>query len=278
MIIKRYLGNMKRRIFRNRESITNNIKKNEINLEWWNKKENLGDYLAEVIYKFMLERFSLQQNKKCSKTIHLLTIGSIIGMKQFNSVVWGSGIHRLCSVQSIIKRKRYVKYDIRAVRGPVTRFLLMSAGYECPEIYGDPGVLMPLIYKTDNYEKKHNISVIYHLSQADDKKRDGLNYINIQTTDYKKFIDEIVQSELIISSSLHGIILAEAYGVPAIFLNEKMDNEIIKFFDWYYSTGRYNVQIAKSMDEALNMKPMELPNLDEMRERLINTFPKDLWK
>lgn len=278
-MLRKYLGKFKRYIYRNKQSISNNIiNKKQINLEWWDFKENLGDYLAVVIYKWILEKFSLEEHKKTFKTIHLMTVGSIIGMKAFDSTIWGSGIHCLNSAKSIVSSRLYVKYDIRAVRGPITRFLLMSAGYSCPENYGDPGSLMPLIYKPKDTSKNYKISVIYHLSQANEKKREGLNYINIQTKDYKKFINEIVKSELIISSSLHGIILAESYGVPAIFLNEKMDNEIIKFFDWYYSTGRYNVKIAKSMDEALNMKPMELPNLDNMRNRLIESFPKDLWE
>lgn len=278
MLLRRYLGKLKRRICRNKQSLSNNRNKNQINLEWWNYKKNLGDYLALVIYKWILDKYSLNKDKKISKTIHLMTVGSIIGMKQFDAVIWGSGIHCLGSVKAIMKGKKYIKYDIRAVRGPITRFLLMSAGYSCPENYGDPGILMPLIYKPNNISKEYKISVIYHLSQANEKRRESLNYIDIQTIDYKNFINEILKSELIISSSLHGIILAESYGVPAIFLNEKMDNEIIKFFDWYYSTERYNVQIAKSMDEALNIKPMELPNLDDMRNRLLESFPKDLWQ
>lgn len=99
----------------------------------------------------------------------------------------------------------------------------------------------------------------------------------ISTHNYKYFIDEIVKSEKIISSSLHGIILAESYGVPAILLNEGIDNQLIKYYDWYYSTGRKSVKIANSIEEALSMEPMDLPDLTNMRNDLINSFPYDLW-
>lgn len=100
----------------------------------------------------------------------------------------------------------------------------------------------------------------------------------MNTTDYRKVIDQIVNSKKIISSSLHGIILAEAYGIPAVFLNSGMDNEKMKFFDWYLSTGRTEIKVANSLDEALHMKPMSLPNLNGMRMKLIRSFPYDLWE
>ena len=75
-----------------------------------------------------------------------------------------------------------------------------------------------------------------------------------------------------------GIILAETYGVPAVFLNEGVADQTLKFLDWYYSTGRTNIKMASSIQEALNIQPMNLPDLTEMRENIIDTFPKDLWE
>ena len=56
----------------------------------------------------------------------------------------------------------------------------------------------------------------------------GHHYIDVKTSDYRKFITEICQSKLIISSSLHGIILAESYGIPAIFLNEGVEKKFYR--------------------------------------------------
>ena len=81
-----------------------------------------------------------------------------------------------------------------------------------------------------------------------------------------------------ISSSLHGIILAEAYGIPAIMLSMTPDKDITKYKDWYYSTGRYNVRIVHSIREGLATDPMELPDLSSLRKGLLNSFPYDLWE
>lgn len=249
-----------------------------VNLEWWSFTPNVGDCLAPVIYDYMLKYYNLTNGFKVKTRYHLMTIGSIIGIGNFDSVIWGSGIHRESSVQNIIKRRKYVKYDIRAVRGPITAFLLKSAGYQCPDVYGDPAILMPLIYQPNLKVKKYPISIIKHYTQSNyDERDDSYHYINVKTTDWMTFIDEIVSSELIVSSSLHGIILAETYGVPAIFLTEGVECEMMKFFDWYYSTGRISIKLASNVSEAVKMQPMNLPKLSNMQEQLLKTFPRDLW-
>lgn len=255
------------------------VKKNTVNLEYWQDAENVGDTLAPVIYHWMLKQKNIT-DKEIRKTIHLYTIGSILALTKYPSdaIVWGSGIHRFFGVAVSARFNKIRKLDIRAVRGPVTAYILESCGYKCPKVYGDPGILMPLIYKSKAKKVKGRISVIRHYKSIDNALPEGCHMISTKTSDYKFFIDEICSSELVISSSLHGIILAESYGIPAIFLQEDMDKELIKYYDWYYSTERKNIKFAYSIQEAMELEPMSLPeNLDEMRKNLINTFPVDLW-
>lgn len=273
------LKRIRRKFFRNMTSIVyGKALKRQVNLEWWNKKNNLGDVLSEIVFTWMLENKQIEKNKKISRTVHLFGIGSVIGMGNFDATIWGSGIHTFKTIKDIINQSKYRKYDIRAVRGPITAEILNVCGYKCPEIYGDPAVLMKNIYTPYNIEKKYKYSAILHIEHQDIDISDNIHYINMNTTDYKKVIDEIMASEVVISSSLHGIILSETYGVPAVFLKHGMGNELLKFYDWYYSTGRDSVKIANNMQEALQMVPMELPELEEMQERLIQSFPYDLWR
>lgn len=272
------VGTLIYRLRRNKRTLAGETAvSNQINLEWWSKTDNLGDYLAGVIYDWVTEYYGLDRKQRVSATKHLLTVGSLISMGGFDATVWGSGIHCVESVRGLRKQSEYRKYDIRAVRGPVTRMALMSAGFSCPEVYGDPAILMPKIYNRES-KKRYEVSVILHMSQTDLPKLENVHYIDIRTTDYKAFIDEILASEKVISSSLHGIILAESYGVPAIFCSGGMKREMMKFIDWYFSTGRLNICTADTVEEAMEMEPMPLPNLESMQQAILEAFPKDLWE
>lgn len=273
-------------LLRNQYSLNGSrAKKNMVNIEFWNEKINIGDQISYIIFEWMLKNKGINPKQSIDGIKHLMGLGSIIGGGNFDAVIWGSGIHTPISIYKLGRWRKMIKYDIRAIRGPLTKVALESFGYDCSGcILGDPGIIMPLIYKPDNIKKKHSISIIRHF-KAKNRDEDILNaekynYIDVETSNYEFFIDEILSSETVISSSLHGIILAESYGIPALFLNEDgiMDREIVKYYDWYYSTERYSIKTARSVEEALTMNPMSLPELDTMRENLIHAFPYDLWE
>lgn len=252
---------------------------NGIKLYYWRydenneHNENLGDYLSKIIVDYFKPKNIECGKEKKNKTLY--AIGSILGFRCQDAVVWGSGL--LSENSSYTQRARFSSLDIRAVRGPKTRKKLLKLGKKCPEVYGDPAILMPQIYMPGDSEKKYDVSVVLHYKDKDMFIPDDVNKIDIITNDYEKFIDEIVQSKLIISSSLHGIILAEAYGVPAIYLNKDATSVSFKYEDWYNSTGRYDIVWANSFEQALKVKPMELPDLKNMQQRLLDSFPYDLW-
>ena len=268
-------------LFRNLYSINKEKSiKNIVNLEYWKECVNIGDTLAPIIFAWMLKQHNISPEQRIRGIKHLLTVGSVIDPKRgsCDATLWGSGIHTLSVAVNNVKYRNIRKLDIRAVRGPFTEKILKSCGYKCPEIYGDPAILMPLIYMPNRRERKNGVIVVRHFKSADLDIPESCRKLDTRTNDYKYFIDELCTSEKVISSSLHGIILSESYGIPAIFLQENMDNEILKFYDWYYSTGRREIKFAYSLDEAIQMKPMPVPDLDEMRKRLLNAFPYDLWE
>ena len=117
----------------------------------------------------------------------------------------------------------------------------------------------------------------HHSQRHSDEQTANLHKLSILTTDYQAFIDELAASSLVISSSLHGIILAESYGIPAIWLSAPSVDGF-KFQDWYHSTGRTNIRPCSSLEEALQSTPPPLPALTDMQKQLIECFPTDLWK
>lgn len=166
--------------------------------------------MSLVVVEYMLKRRGLDLNAQIDRTEYLYAIGSIIGFGLQDATIWGSGLLHKENAFRLVRSK----LDIRAVRGPLTKEYLNKMGFNCPEIYGDPAVLIPIIYSC-NAEKRYSCSIVLHHSSGlrehiDELKDMGLHYIEIKTTNYKHFIDEIAQSDMVISSALHGIILAEA--------------------------------------------------------------------
>ena len=52
---------------------------------------------------------------------------------------------------------------------------------------------------------------------------------------------------------------------------------MLKYYDWYYSTKRYEFPIANTIEEAMTIVPLALPKLDELRQKQWDAFPYDLY-
>lgn len=258
---------------------------------------NVGDTLGPVIVDWMLKKRNIDPMKEVSCTKHLMTVGSIIGRGRFDTTVWGSGILKTVGDNRLERYKKLYrrKIDFRAIRGPFSREVVLKNGYNCPEIYGDPAVLMPLIYNPE-VECNETIAIIlHHRTEITQNKscaaesaykifldtgilrKQNITFIDPKTVDYMSFIKELKKTRLVISSSLHGIILAEAYNIPAIFLNWGMADQPVKFHDWYASTGR-KFSCCNTLQQALNCDIPDLPNLNDIQQKLMETFPYDLWE
>lgn len=254
---------------------THKARKKAVNIHWWGlsgENQNVGDALSPVVVEYLKQRNGIRHDRSCNgKTRHLYAIGSIVDVAYQNATVWGSGI--LNGQRSLWWRKLR-SLDIRCVRGPETRRVLIANGYQCPECYGDPAILLPLIYNPTldpTHIKTYEYRVIPHHSDGDTYE----NALSPMVVDYQAFIDELTKCKRVISSSLHGIILAEAYGIPAVLLKHNLN--MFKYEDYYHSTGRYDFPIASTVEEALVIEPAPLPELKSLQENLIRAFPADLW-
>lgn len=253
--------------------------RNKVNLHWWSyssientELENVGDLLSPVIVCNMLKTRGIDFDTSIEGTKHLTAVGSALGVGVQKCTVWGSG----CRQYGYDKRLALSDYDIRAVRGPKSREVLIQCGHICPEIYGDPAVLLPEFYSPIPSPEKH-ITYIPHFRESQ-ATHDGVVTLSPLTKDWKAFINSLTQSELVLSSSLHGIILAESYGIPAIWVESKESSVVpLKYADWYESTGREVPVPAKNIYHALQIEPPVVPNLSSMRKELCDSFPFDLW-
>ena len=205
---------------------------------WWlgssTGQGNFGDILTPSIFNY----FNIDYNYvRHYSQANAICVGSIARRAGPRVKVLGSGI---------ISRSDKVVADAdwKFVRGPYTRERIQFFGGECPEIYGDPALLLPLMVEPS--KKEFEVGIVPHNVDYNfvTENYSGNNIIGLGTRDYTKVVDKITQCESIISSSLHGIICAHAYGIPAAWVkpNQKLKGDNIKFEDYFASVDIDGVQ------------------------------------
>lgn len=240
---------------------------------------NWGDdinyyFIKELTSHPVVSLFNFRLARKF-KFKNLLCIGSLLGMPGYaneNTIVWGAG--------SFGELKGVVPKHICSVRGKLTRNIIMEKGIECPEVYGDPALLLPLVYQPQCWKfhvssfkfkeearggapyikaqeprnqkqetKRYSLGIIPHI---DDLHHPAVKEIQEEHADeiliidlahYNKWtdvIDQICSCERILSSSLHGLIVSDAYQVPScwIELTGKILGGHFKYLDYASSVGR----------------------------------------
>lgn len=260
-----------------------------INLNWWHIKydqeeQNFGDMLSPIVFDYLCQYYNLDRNKIVHKTKHLYAIGSILFFENQDITVWGTGsLHDMqCNMDTLLHHRILRKIDVRAVRGPLTRANLTKLKISCPAVYGDPAMLMPLIYKPIKARENY-VLVLTHHDQRDgikEKKSDDVIIRNAITSDWKHMVELIACAKGVVSSSLHGIILAESYGIPAVFLKTNPRQDIFKYQDYYYGTLRKSIPTVNTIEEGIgyDFSRCQMPDVNAIQHQLIDTFPKDLWE
>lgn len=170
-------------------------------------------------------------------------IGSILEWVPPGSTVWGVGYQR--AEPKVANRP----LTIHAVRGKLTRDLLIKQGFECPEVYGDPALLCPRYY-TPSPMKHYKLGIIPHYVDwglpAIEKYKQNPDVRPINVRDpLERIIDGICSCDRIIASSLHGLIIADAYGIPAQWTewSDQVIGDGFKFRDYFSVRG--NVDLDK---------------------------------
>lgn len=232
---------------------------------------NLGDDLNYYLMNRISNRPIVVYNgfwlaRKLKKK-NYLCIGTLLDAVNYSNpqtVVWGSGV-------SGQERSFVPPLEICSVRGYKTLEFLSTHGIECPNSFGDPALLLPRYYSPFFQRKKYKLGIIPHVIDLD---FDVINKIRETQTDiliidlahYEKWtdvIDQICSCEIIASSSLHGLIVSDAYNIPNcwITLSGKISGGLFKFYDYFSSVNRKDsepIKIEKISDLVQVYKQVSL--------------------
>lgn len=231
---------------------------------WWlgskNGQGNFGDILTPFIFDYFGINYTWVPSYKAAEAI---SVGSIARRAGKGVKVLGSGI---------ISRtdKLSADADWEFVRGPITRNRILELGGNCPKIYGDPALLLPKIYNP-TIDKSFDVGYVPHNVDYKIISQKYNNVINLRTKNYKSVIDNILKNKKIVSSSLHGVIVAHAYGIPAAWVKSinNLKGDDVKFEDYFLSVGIKNF-IQSTYENPVFINPGVI-NLDPIIE-IFNSY------
>lgn len=190
--------------------------------------------------------------------------------------VWGSGFMK--------DKDRYDRpdFDFYAVRGYHT---LSRIDSDREVAIGDPGLLASLVYERSE-TVAGRIGIAYHHSQ----KRQVLADARFDAPRFKlidplrnptEVIKDITSCEFVFASSLHGLIIADSYGVPNTWatLGSSNNNDCYKFEDYYsafdFHAARHGNDVVFD-DEAIKQFTADytgVPDLERLQQGLVDAFP-----
>ena len=219
---------------------------------------NAGDLLAPAVTRAVLEehfgggcsgeniphsgptRSSSSSGLKC-----LWSIGSLMEYVRSGDHVWGLGLWHERALAG--KHAEHLDFTIHGgVRGPETARVLNGVyGDARVQALGDPGFLVGSLFASKFKPTHEHKCFIPHVNSDLTRAPEGV--VTFSPGKYgmtwEPWVADIVKCSHVYSSSLHGLILADAFGIPARWFfpsNQRVveHESQFKYLDWLETSGR----------------------------------------
>lgn len=215
---------------------------------WWDGHPNFGDALTP----WLLRHFAMTAFLRPATTAAFVGVGSILEMlpEESQASIWGSGL-------MYDAPRRFEHATALAVRGPLTRDLVGLPG-NIP--LGDPGLLVSRFRKRPVPSGAiaavpHGHHAVWPSAYDQLTLRTGVRRVRFDAR-VSSVIDDISAASLVVSSSLHGLIVADAYGIPAVWAVPTDTNHHVadfKYTDYHAALGmrrsRFDLTPETTVDE-----------------------------
>lgn len=244
-----------------------------------NGKKNFGDWLSPTLCEIITQRKVIwAPPHKCD----LAAIGSILQKFTKNKWwqpakhIWGSGFLEekpsFCS-----------QHNFHAIRGKYSAQIICNKEID---ILGDPGLLCYLL-EVSPPQKKYALGIVPHYKDQNNelvhnfaKNNKHVTVVDI-LSDPHTFIQRVKECEIILSSSLHGLIVADTFSIPNAWvrLSPLVRGRGFKFYDYYSAFG---IDKARPFPFAAQTTMTEIENipqnyaresLETIQQKLLQSFP-----
>jgi pyruvyltransferase len=209
---------------------------------------NWGDvftpFLFEKLYSIKLHRVTSPADAE------LVSTGSVLDLmpESYTGHVLGSGM-----MDCDEKPRDFTRASVHLLRGKLTRKNCVTSS---EPLLGDPGMLAYLF--ANQTEPIYDFGLIPHyVEKANEQVIEWgrkAHVINVQAG-VQVVIDEALKCRKIVSSSLHGLILSDALGIPnhmVVLHDPRVWQRGFKFND-YYSVYDETANPVRNIDEAFGL-------------------------
>lgn len=228
---------------------------------YWFQSSNFGDRLAPYLVEKISGFQPVYVDPKAGVE-HIALVGSILESCGSDSVVWGAGF---CYEDSV---SRLSPGKVHAVRGRLSQEIAGNAN--C--MLGDPALLLPRIINPIHV-KKYRVGIIPHVVDLMNvyryyaNKYPDFRIINLSNP-VEQVIQEILECETTISSSLHGLVVSHAYGIPSrwVEFSDSVLGSGFKFRDYFTTVltepTPINLREFPDISQIYNEIPQHQINID----------------
>lgn len=252
---------------------------------YWSDQKNFGDRLMPLIIGKLFPDVKLESVSL--DNAELIGVGSLLTFfnswhyqhlfyngKKNRRVFWGTGMLTSDMPKSIPNS------ELVLVRGELTK-KEMNLGKDIP--VGDPGLLMSLVIPKQQGTDK--IMIVPHYLDYDSDKlekfkhNDYFEILDVRESP-EKIIKKISSSSFVMSSSLHGLIIADSYQIPNVLYNISGNINFFKYDDYYSATGGEKKVVNDSIElldidylTFLKNSYQPIQNLEMIQENILESFP-----
>lgn len=254
--------------------------------DYWRQEKhviNMGDYLTPLLIRYMGYDFVPMRGPRYPKEFDtcVWVIGTLLdhwwlGKAPLPVTIWGCG----WSGDDLRRNGNLSKIDPRLVRGPLSQKAI--GNFNVP--IGDPGLLTSELFPSERNINGPSIYIPHFNSRKVASKE--LDRMEVdQFLDVACFRDtfhlsvrNIGSASFVLTSSLHGAIIAQSYGVPwALTLPAGVKHDKpLKWRDWFASLGHNGLPIVNNKTEGIHWwkcvgSLLKTPNIQSIK----NSFPHD---
>ena len=249
---------------------------------FWSRghERNAGDWFSPLICECLSGRpVTYADPRRCD----LVAAGSLLGRLNKSHRLHRLGLRRSLDIWGTgslrVDDRLLGNHRLHAVRGRLT--LALCERPSSAISLGDPGLLAEALLEGP-VEKRHAVGVIPHLADLGHPEvaafLEGASHARLLdlTSPAKQLIKEIAGCEGILSSGLHGLVFADALGIPNRWFTASgtLVGGRHKFDDYYSAFGieAQPLSLADAGSDAV-FEGYRRPGIEALKRDLLARFP-----